>query len=91
MPGMPGIIPGIIPGCPGIMPGAGGPSVEANDVQGIQQLAEPVRHLVLGAFTSALDDVFLVGVPFLVVAFLVALTLRELPLRTGQPQSQPQP
>ena len=75
----------------GIMPGAGGTSVEANNVQGIQQLAEPLRHIVLGAFTNALDDVFLVGVPFLVVAFLVALALKEIPLRTGQTPSPPQP
>jgi EmrB/QacA subfamily drug resistance transporter len=68
----------------GIQPGAGGPPVEANNVQGIQQLAEPVRHVVLGAFTNAMDDVFLVGVPFLVVAFVVALLLKEIPLRTGQ-------
>jgi hypothetical protein len=46
---------------------------------------------VLGAFTSALDDVFLVGVPFLVIAFVVALTLKEVPLRTGQTvPSEPQ-
>jgi EmrB/QacA subfamily drug resistance transporter len=75
----------------GIRPGAGGPRVDANNVQAIQQLAEPVRSVVLGAFTSALDDVFLVGVPFLVVAFVVALLLKEVPLRTGQTQSQPQP
>jgi predicted MFS family arabinose efflux permease len=67
----------------GIQPGAGGVRVEANDVQAIQQLAEPVRSIVLGAFTNALDDVFLVGVPFLVVAFVVALLLKEKPLRTG--------
>jgi EmrB/QacA subfamily drug resistance transporter len=75
----------------GIRPGAGGPQVEANNVQAIQQLAEPVKSVVLGAFTSALDDVFLVGVPFLVVAFLVALALKEIPLRTAQSHSQPQP
>ena len=75
----------------GIRPGAGGARVDANDVQAIQQLAEPVRHIVLGAFTNALDDVFLVGVPFLVVAFVVALTLKEVPLRTGQSvPSEPQ-
>jgi hypothetical protein len=34
--------------------------------------------------------VFLVGVPFLVVAFLVALSLKEVPLRTAQAPSQPQ-
>ena len=43
------------------------------------------------AFTSALDDVFLVGVPFLVIAFLIALALKEVPLRTGQTPSPPQP
>ncbi|HEV2918304.1 MAG TPA: MFS transporter, partial [Actinomycetota bacterium] len=75
----------------GIRPGAGGARVDANNVQAIQQLAEPVRHIVLGAFTNALDDVFLVGVPFLVIAFVVALLLKEVPLRTGQTQSQPQP
>jgi flagellar biosynthesis protein FliP len=75
----------------GINPGAGGAGVEANDVQGIQHLAEPVKSIVLGAFTNALDDVFLVGVPFLVIAFVVALTLREVPLRTGQTApSEPQ-
>jgi EmrB/QacA subfamily drug resistance transporter len=68
----------------GIRPGAAGPNVEANNVQAIQQLAEPVKSIVLGAFTNALDDVFLVGVPFLVVAFVVALLLKEVPLRTGQ-------
>jgi hypothetical protein len=35
--------------------------------------------------------VFLVGVPFLVIAFVVALTLKEVPLRTGQTvPSEPQ-
>jgi hypothetical protein len=59
--------------------------VEANNVQAIQHLAEPVRSVVLGAFTNALDDVFLVGVPFVAVAIVVALLLKEEPLRTGQP------
>ena len=65
----------------GIRTGAGGPPVEANNVQAIQHLAEPVRSIVLGAFTSALDDVFLVGVPFLV---------DRLPGRPG-PQGGPPP
>jgi EmrB/QacA subfamily drug resistance transporter len=67
----------------GIQPGAGGVPVDANDVEAIQRLTEPVRSIVLGAFTNALDDVFLVGVPFVVVAFVVALLLKEKPLRTG--------
>jgi predicted MFS family arabinose efflux permease len=67
----------------GIQQGAGGPRVEANDIQGIQQLAEPVKSIVLGAFTNSLDEVFLVGVPFVAAAFVVALLLKEQPLRTG--------
>ena len=37
--------------------------------------------MVLTAFTQALDDVFLIGIPFIVVALVVALFLREIPLR----------
>jgi hypothetical protein len=48
----------------------------------MQHLEEPVRGLVLGAFTDALTDLFLVAVPFVVVAFVIALFLREVPLRT---------
>jgi hypothetical protein len=69
----------------GIQPGPGRPRIEVNDIQAIQQLAGPVKNVVLGAFTSALDDVFLVGVPFMLVAIVVALLLKEEPLRTGQP------
>jgi EmrB/QacA subfamily drug resistance transporter len=68
----------------GIQPGPGGAAgVDANDVQAIQRLVGPVKHVVLSAFTNALDDVFLVGVPFIAVAFVVSLFLKEVPLRTG--------
>jgi hypothetical protein len=69
----------------GIRPGAAGPGVEADNVQAIQRLTEPVRSVVLGAFSNALDDVFLVGVPFVALAVVVALLLKEEPPRTGQP------
>jgi EmrB/QacA subfamily drug resistance transporter len=75
----------------GIRPGAGGPPIEANNVQGIQQLAEPLKGIVLSAFTNALDDVFLVGVPFVALAFVVALLLKEVPLRTGEASAPPEP
>jgi EmrB/QacA subfamily drug resistance transporter len=61
----------------------GGPGVDANNVQAIQQLREPIKGIVLGAFTHALNDVFLVGVPFILVALVVSLFLKELPLRAG--------
>jgi EmrB/QacA subfamily drug resistance transporter len=60
--------------------GAGAP-INTNDVTAIQALPEPVKSWVLEAFTRAMDDVFLVAVPFMAVAFVIALTMREKPLR----------
>jgi EmrB/QacA subfamily drug resistance transporter len=60
-----------------------GVATDANDVQAIRHLSGPLRDRVLDAFSSALDDVFLVGVPIVVLAFLVALALKEIPLRRG--------
>jgi MFS family permease len=74
----------------GIRPGAGSAAVDANDVQAIQHLAQPVKGLVLNAFAQAVDDVFLVGVPFIVVAFFVSLLLKEIPLRSA-PAPTPSP
>ena len=47
----------------------------------IQTLPEPIKSWVLEAFTRAMDDVFLVAVPFMAVAFVIALTMHEKPLR----------
>jgi EmrB/QacA subfamily drug resistance transporter len=55
-------------------------SRSVNDVTAIQSLPEPVKGWVLSAFTQAMDDVFLVAVPFMVVALAIALTMREKPL-----------
>jgi len=62
-------------------------SASVNDVTAIQNLPEPVRTWVQTAFTQAMDDVFLVAVPFMAVALVIALTMREKPLagRTAAP------
>ena len=67
----------------------GAASGAVNDVSAIQALPEPVKTWVLTAFTQSMDDVFLVAVPFMVIALVVALTMREKPLagRTT-PQTQ---
>jgi MFS family permease len=70
-------------------PGTGGAGANANNVQAIHSLPEPVKGIVLHAFARAMDDVFLVAVPFVLVAFLVSLFLKELPLRTGPGPGQP--
>ena len=62
---------------------AGSAAVDANDIQAMQQLEEPTRILVLSAFTDALNDVFLVGIPFIIIAFVIALFLQEIPLRSA--------
>ncbi|MBA3414982.1 MAG: MFS transporter [Chloroflexia bacterium] len=64
--------------------GTGGGAVDANNVQAIQALPEPVKGIVLQAFTHALTDVFLAGVPFVALALVVGFFLREIPLRSGQ-------
>jgi len=67
----------------------GGAGVDANDVQAIQRLAEPIKTKVLDAFSQSIDDVFLVAVPCIVLAFFVALFLKEIPLRTGLTPASP--
>jgi EmrB/QacA subfamily drug resistance transporter len=66
------------------VPGAGNVNADTNDIQAIQHLPEPMRGKVLHAFSDSLDDVFFVGVPFIVLAFAVSLFLKEVPLRSGQ-------
>jgi hypothetical protein len=59
---------------------SGGP-IETNDVTAIQALPEPIKSWVLEAFTRSMDDVFMVAVPFMAVAFVIAITMREKPLK----------
>ena len=62
-------------------------AIKTNDVTAIQALPEPIKSWVLEAFTRSMDDVFLVAVPFMAVAFVIALTMREKPLRERGPDS----
>ena len=47
----------------------------------LSQLPEPIRQPLIQAFSASLTDVFLVGLPFAIVAFGLALLIPELPLR----------
>jgi EmrB/QacA subfamily drug resistance transporter len=71
--------------------GASGAAVDANNIQAIQALPEPIKHIVLTAFTDAMNDVFLVGIPFIVIALIVSFFLKEIPLRTGKPEGEEAP
>ncbi|MGI3782905.1 MAG: hypothetical protein ACRYG2_19260, partial [Janthinobacterium lividum] len=59
---------------------AGTAAASVSDVSAIQALPEPVRTWVPTAFTQAMDDLFLVAVPFLAVGLVIALLMREKPL-----------
>jgi len=48
----------------------------------IEQLPAQLQDIVLNGFVKALDDLFLVGVPFVVIALVLAIFIRELPLRS---------
>jgi EmrB/QacA subfamily drug resistance transporter len=61
-----------------------------HDVTAIRALPEPIKGWVLEAFTRSMDDLFLVAIPFMAVAFVVALTMREKPLQ-GRAQPRPEP
>lgn len=71
----------------------GSGAINTNNLQAIQSLPEPFKSSVLTAFTYALDDVFLFGVPVVALALVVALFLKEVPLRTTrrQPAGEPAP
>jgi MFS family permease len=65
--------------------------INTSNIEAIQALPEPIKGSVLLAFTRALDEVFLFGVPIVAVALVVALFLKEVPLRTGarRPAGEP--
>ena len=58
-------------------------SASATNLHG---LPPSVEHKVLVAFANSFQDVFLVGIPLAVLALIVALFLKESPLRTSARQ-----
>lgn len=70
--------------------GGGGPEIEAsaeaaNNIQAMRDLEEPARGIVLGAYTDAITDLFIVAIPFVLIGLVIAFFLREIPLQTGGP------
>ncbi|MDT4891495.1 MAG: hypothetical protein QOE97_530 [Pseudonocardiales bacterium] len=59
-----------------------GTTFNLNDTSGLAKLPPSVQHPILVGFSNAMDTVFLVGACVLVIAFITALLLPEVPLRT---------
>lgn len=58
---------------------------------GFQHLSPHTLHLILEAFARSFQTVFVLGIPFAVVMLLVALRLRETPLRTSTNEALSEP
>ncbi|WP_425570376.1 MDR family MFS transporter [Nonomuraea rosea] len=71
------------------LPG-GGADFKLGSPGAIQQLPEPIKHIVLESFTRGLETVFMVGVPIALLGFVATLFLKELPLR-GATTPPPEP
>jgi hypothetical protein len=59
----------------------GSPSFDLNDTAFIQKLDSVLAHPFKVGFSEAMDTVFLTGAGVLVIAFVLALMLKEVPLR----------
>jgi MFS family permease len=66
-----------------------GGSVAANPTQ-IDRLPPAQRAVYVNAFSHGLQEVFLVAVPFTVLAFVLSLVMKEIPLRTTSETLTPQ-
>lgn len=76
----------LVEGLSGIA-GTANMQIETNNIEAIQNLAEPQKTAVLTAYTEALQDVFLIALPFVVIALIASFFLKEIPLRTGAPEA----
>jgi MFS family permease len=65
-----------------------GGSVTANPAQ-IDHLPAAQHIVFVNAFSHALQDVFLVAVPFAALAFVLSWIMKEIPLRTTAPAPEP--
>jgi MFS family permease len=66
----------------GVPPTKVGGSFSLNDTSGIKALPDAIKHPILVGFSNAMDLVFLVGAAVLVIAFILSLAMKEVPLRT---------
>ncbi|HEX6194427.1 MAG TPA: MDR family MFS transporter [Jiangellaceae bacterium] len=70
-------------GATSAMPAGGSETEIANDVEQILALPDPIREIVIGAWVDSVNDVFLVAVPFVLCAFVIAWFIPELRLKTA--------
>jgi EmrB/QacA subfamily drug resistance transporter len=67
-----------------------GTKIDANSVQAIRALPEPIKTQVLIAYTHAVTDIFLYAIPIMVLSFVVIIFFKEIPLRATQIVAPPE-
>jgi hypothetical protein len=65
---------------PALLKLIGGGDISENPAQ-IAKLPPAWRQIVINAFSHTLQTVFIVSIPFAVVAFIIAFFMKEIPLR----------
>ncbi|MGB2838664.1 MAG: MDR family MFS transporter [Actinomycetes bacterium] len=72
-----------------VLPAASAGADPTTSMANIQALPPELQSEVLGAFASAIDTTFLVAVPIMAVAFILALFVPQVPLRTRDDDAMP--
>ena len=65
---------------PALLKAIGGSDISENPAQ-IAKLPHAARELIINAFSHTLQTVFIVAIPFAVVAFIICFFMKEIPLR----------
>ncbi|MEO5653666.1 MAG: MDR family MFS transporter [Marmoricola sp.] len=73
------------------LPASAAGQVDTNNTDAIKQLPAQIRVLVQEAFSRSIDEMFLTALPLVVVAGLLALFIKELPLGTRQDPAESGP
>ena len=73
------------------LPASAAGQVDTNNTDAIKQLPAQIRVLVQEAFSRSIDEMFLTALPLVVVAGLLALFIKELPLGTRQDPAESVP
>ena len=64
--------------------------ISVSSIQGgVGSIPPDLQHGVLQAFALSFHDMFLIAIPFALLAFVVSFFLREVPLRTGHKEAEP--
>ena len=74
-----------IPGRAGLQAAAGLKTSAAS----LKTLPSAVQHHVLDAFAASFHDVFLIGIPFAILGLVIALFLKDAPLRASHEPQEP--